>query len=134
MLTQPPARAEMQQAPAAELDVRGFSYEDRRAMLPALAAALNASGCWLHGSKAVSLAQMEYRFEMPLRSAVELYSGLVGCGLELTRNSHAELTGLCTLRRHNLPAQQMGRVIDVRLEVNFVEEIAAIVAPMGGHA
>jgi len=134
MLPQPPALDEIQQAPAAELDVRGSSYEDRRAMLPALAAALNASGCWLHGSKAVSPAQMEYRFEMPLSSAVELYSGLVGCGLELTRNSHAELTGLCTLRRHNLPQRQLGRVIDVRLEVNFVDEIAALVAPTGGHA
>jgi len=120
--------------PTPDLAVRGFSYEDRRELLPALAEALTASGCWLHDRKAVSLAQMEYRFEMPLRSAVELYSGLVGCGLELTRNSHMELTGLCTLRRHNSRPQQLGRVIGVRLEVNFVEEIEAHLAPSAGHA
>jgi hypothetical protein len=64
------------QPAVADLDVRGFSYEARSAILPALAEALASSGCWLHDRKALSLAQMEYRFEMPLRSAVDLYSGL----------------------------------------------------------
>ena len=117
-----------------DLDVRSFSYVARRDILPALAEALTASGCWLQGSKAVSLAQMEYRFEMPLRSAVELYSGLVGCGLELTRDSHMGLTGLCTLRRHNPRPQQVGQVIGVRLEVSFLEDIATYPVPTGGHA
>jgi hypothetical protein len=117
----------------AELDVRGYSYEDRGAILPALAEALAASGCWLHGRKAVSLAQMEYYFDLPLRSAVDLYSGLVGCGLELTRDSHAELTGLCTLR-HNPRAQPLGRVIGVRLEVSFLEDVETQPALATGNA
>jgi len=117
-----------------DLAVRGFSYEDRRAILPALAEALAASGCWLHDRKAVSLAQMEFHFELPLRSAVDLYGGLVGCGLELTRASHLELTGLCTLRRHNSRPQQQGRVIGVRLEINFLEEIETQPAPAAGNA
>jgi hypothetical protein len=127
-LTSPPP-----QPAAPDLDVRGFSYEDRREILPALAEALAASGCWLHGHKAVSPAQMEYRFELPLRSAVDLYSGLVGCGLELTRSSHLELTGLCTLR-HNPRPQQLGRVIGVRLEVSFLEDIELQPAPPAGNA
>jgi hypothetical protein len=135
MASQLPAfTAAQPQTRAPELDVRSFSYVDRREILPALAEALTASGCWLQGSKAVSLAQMEYRFEMPLHYAVELYGGLVGCGLELTRDSHAELTGLCTLRRHNPREQQMGRVIGVRLEVNFLEEIETYPVPTSGHA
>jgi len=133
MPPQLPSLAEPQPA-VPDLAVRGFSYEDRRAILPALAEALAASGCWLHERKALSLAQMEYRFEMPLRSADELYSGLVGCGLELTRDSHMELAGLCTLRRHNPRPQQLGRVIGVRLEVNFLEEIETHPVPTGGHA
>ena len=130
----PPLTDLPQAATAPDVAVCGYSYEDRREILPALAEALAASGCWLHDSKAKSLAQMEYRFELPLRSAVELYSGLVGCGLELTRDSHAELTGLCTLRRHNTPQQELGRVIDVRLEVNFLDEIPVHAAASGGHA
>jgi len=122
-----------QQRAPPDLDVRGFSYEDRREILPALAEALASSGCWLQDRKAVSLAQMEYRFELPLRSAVDLYSGLIGCGLELTRASHLDLTGLCTLRRHN-SRQQLGRVIGVRLEVSFLEDIETQPAPASGHA
>jgi hypothetical protein len=114
--------------------VRGFSYEDRREILPALTEALAASGCWVHDHKALSLAQMEYYIELPLHSADELYSGLVGCGLELTRDSHLDLTGLCTLRRHNPRPQQVGRVIGVRLEVSFLEEIGAQSAPPAGNA
>ena len=117
-----------------DLAVRGFSYEDRRAILPALAEVLTASGCSLYDRKAVSFAQMEYHFELPLRSAIELYSGLVGCGLELTRASHLELTGLCTLRRHNPRPQQQGRVIGVRLEVSFLEEIELQPMPAAGNA
>jgi len=134
MSSQLPAMSEVPQLAVADLDVRGFSYEDRSAILPALAEALTASGCWLHDSRAVSLGQMEYSFEVPLRSAVELYSGLVGCGLELTRNSHLELTGLCTLRHHNPRPQQLGRVIGVCLEVNFVEEIETLPVQVGGNA
>jgi hypothetical protein len=134
MASQLPSHTAPSQLVAPDLAVRGFSYEDRRAILPALAEALAASGCWLHGSKAVSTAQMEYHFELPLHSAVELYSGLVGCGLELTRDSHMELTGLCTLRRHNPRPQQVGRVIGVRLEVSFLEEIETMPALTPGHA
>lgn len=130
----PPLTESPRSTAAPDVAVRSYSYEDRREILPALAEALTASGCWLHGSKAVTLAQMEYRFELPLRSAYELYSGLVGCGLELTRDSHTELTGLCTLRRHNTRQQELGRVIDVRLEVNFLEEIPVHATASGGHA
>jgi hypothetical protein len=129
----PPIYAATLMPVTTELDVRGFSYEDRRAILPALAEALDTSGCWVHDRKAVSLAQMEFHFDMPLRSAVDLYSGLVGCGLELTRASHLELTGLCTLR-HNPRPQHLGRVIGVRLEVSFLEEIETQPVPTGGHA
>ena len=135
MPSQLPSLIAAQPKPAAnELEVRSYSYEDRREILPALAEALAASGCWLHGRKATSLAQMEYHFDLPLRSAVDLYSGLVGCGLELTRDSHQELTGLCTLRRHNPRAQQLGRVIGIRLEVNFLEDVATQPAQSTGNA
>jgi hypothetical protein len=117
---------------APDLAVRGYSYEDRKAMLPALAAALAASGCWLHDRKAVSAEQMNYHFELPLHAAEELYSGLVECGLELTRDSHQELLGLCTLGRHHRRQQQPGRVIGVRLEVNFLVEVETLsVTPVG---
>ncbi len=70
-----------------------------------------------------SFSQVEFFFEMQLRSALEIYSALVGAGLELSQASHAELTGLCTMRRHKHALRaRPGRVLSVRLEVSFLEE------------
>ena len=110
----------------AQLEVRSFTYDDRREILKALGEAMNRSGCWLLERKALSTTQMEYRFEVQLHSAVDLYIALIECGLELTRASHLELTELCMLRKHNQSQCELRRVIPVRLEISFLEDVAAL--------
>lgn len=106
--------------PAVEL--RGFSYDEQRRIVPALLDAMAACGCWVEEQRVLSPTQTELRFEVHLRSAFELYSELVAAGVELTRDSHVKLTGLCTLRGHNPRQAKRRRVISVRLEVSFIEE------------
>lgn len=107
------------------VDVRGFSHQDRYHILAALEGALNNCGCWLLDQRALSAEQMEMVFEVQLRSALDLYGALIAAGVELTRDSHATLTGLCTLRRHNFRSPHHGHIVSVRLVVSFVEESAA---------
>jgi hypothetical protein len=127
-LTPPPP--ETAPAEAASLDLRGFSYDERRAILPAVTAAVSSGGCWLKERRAVSFSQVEFRFEMQVRAAIDLYSALIAAGLELTQDTHAELTGLCTLRRHNHRLHDpTSRLLSVRLEVSFLEETAFELAP-----
>jgi len=109
-----------------QLDVRSFTYDDRRDILTALGEAMNRCGCWLLERKALSTTQMEYRFEVQLHSAVDLYIALIECGLELTRASHLELTELCMLRKHNQSQCELRRVIHVRLEISFLEDIVPL--------
>lgn len=109
-----------------QLEVRSFTYDDRREILAALGEAMNLCGCWLLERKALSTTQMEYRFEVQLHSAVDLYIALIECGLELTRASHLELTELCMLRKHNQSQCELRRVIHVRLEISFLEDVAAL--------
>jgi hypothetical protein len=127
-MTQPgiqPPLAEPAPAEAADLDLRGFSYEERRSILPAVTEAVSSGGCWLKERRAVSFSQVVFLFEMQIRAAIELYSALIGTGLELTQDTHAELTGLCTVRRHNHRLQDRpSRVLSVRLEVSFLEDTA----------
>jgi hypothetical protein len=104
------------------LEVRSFTYDDRRDILASLAEAMSSCGCWLLERKALSTTQMEYRFEVQLRSAVDMYISIIECGLELTRASHVELTSLCMLRKHN-GASELQRVITVRLEISFLEDV-----------
>jgi hypothetical protein len=118
----PAPRAE----PAADsrnLLLQSFSYEGRRVILPALADAMTHCGCWLLERKVVSLSQLEYIFEVQQRAVLDLYSGLIGAGLELTRASHLELTGLCGLLKHDLTAAARRRIVHVQLEISFLEEL-----------
>jgi hypothetical protein len=119
-----------EQTPPPALDpavaLRGSSHQDRRRILPALDLAMHHCGCWVLRRGTLSTSQVELVFEIHLRSAFELYGALIAAGVELTRDSHAALTGLCTLRRHQ-PASQPGaagpaRIVTVRLEVSFLEE------------
>ncbi len=101
--------------------LQSFSYETRRIILPALSDAMVHSGCWLLERKVVSHSQLDYVFELQQCDVLELYSGLIGVGLELTRASHLELTGLCSLLKHDLTARR--RIVHVQLEVSFLEEL-----------
>src|SRR3978361_1028290 len=81
------------------VEITTFSYEDRRVIFPAVTEALELCGCWLLQRHSTSFTQVEFHFEVHLRSVVELYAALIGAGLELTRSIHEDMTALCTLRR-----------------------------------
>jgi hypothetical protein len=106
----------------APVALRGHSYDDHRTIVPALLDTMAACGCWVLDQKALSPTQTELSFEVQLRSVFELYSGLVGAGVELTRDSHIRLTGLCTLRDHNPRQAKRRRVVTICLELCFLEE------------
>lgn len=106
--------------PAVQL--RGHSYDDHRKIIPAVLESMAACGCWLTEQRALSATLTELSFEVQLRSVYELYSGLIGAGVELSRDSHTRMTSLCTVRDHNPRQAKRRRVITVRLEVNFLEQ------------
>jgi hypothetical protein len=105
--------------------LRGHSYDDHRTILPALLDTMAACGCWVLDQKALSSTQTELSFEVQLRAVFELYSGLIAAGVELTRDSHTRLTGLCTLRDHNPRKAKRRRIVTIRLEVSFLDEFTA---------
>jgi hypothetical protein len=117
----PPLIAEPRPGPT-PLDIATFSYEDRRAIFPAVAEALELCGCWLLDRRQTSLTQVEFHFELQLRSVLDLYAALIAAGLELTRASHEHLTVLWTLRRHEDCPNGLSGVVTVCLLVNFLED------------
>jgi hypothetical protein len=44
-------------------------------------------------------------------------------GLELTRGTHDTLTALCTSRKHIALSTPPGRLVCIRLELNFLEDV-----------
>ena len=104
-------------------DLQGYSYQDRQGLLPNLTSAFSQSGGWVLERKTISATSMEFRIEIQLHGIVELYSSLVGTGLELTRATHATLTALCNSRKHLARSHQPGQLVSIRLGLSFLEDV-----------
>ena len=104
-------------------DLQGYSYQDREGLLPNLTTAFTHCGGWVLERKTISASAMEFRIEIQLQGIVELYASLVGTGVELTRGTHDTLTALCTSRKHIANSAQPGRLLSIRLELMFLEDV-----------
>ena len=104
-------------------DLQGYSYQDRQGLLPTLTTAFTHCGGWVLERKTTSATAMEFRIEIQLQGIVELYSSLVATGVELTRGTHDTLTALCTSRKHIALSTQPSRLLAIRLELNFLEDV-----------
>ena len=104
------------------LDLQGHSYSDRFSVLQTLTNSLTASGVWITGRNTVSPTITELCLEIQLRSVLELYIALLAAGLELSRLTHDALTDLLTCH-NNLDASSGSNIVNIRLEVNFREDI-----------
>ena len=116
---------------AQALDIQGFSYEDRRDVLPLLSAGLTNCGGWVMDRRTLSPASLEFHLEIELRSVVDLYATLLAAGLELTRSGHAALTELCLCRKHMAVSAGLGKAVAVRLEVSFLSDAGTAAARSG---
>ena len=104
------------------IELRGRSFEDHQEFVPMLLDTMASCGCWLLQRRELPPNVTELNFEVLLRSVFELYSGLLSCGVELSRDSHTRMKSLCTVRDHNPHRAKRRRVLAVRLELIFVEE------------
>ncbi|ADW67846.1 hypothetical protein [Granulicella tundricola] len=105
------------------LDLQAYSYEDRQGLIPALTQAFTHSGGWVLERTTTSTSTIEFRLEIQLRGIADLYAALVEAGIELTRTAHATLTDLCTCRQHVMRTAQPNRVISLRLELSFLDDV-----------
>lgn len=104
------------------LDIKGFSFEERHGLLPGLTSAFADCGGWILDRKTLSPTTMEFRLEIQLRVAVDLYSSILASGLELTRAGHLGLTHLSTCRKNLAAPSDLGQVVTIRLEISFIED------------
>ena len=105
------------------LDLRSFSYDDRDRVLPQLLNGLADCGGWVLDRRTLSSTAVEFRIEVQLRSIVDLYALMIATGLELTRFSHLALTDLCTCRKNAAAMTDLGQLVTLRMEINFLEEL-----------
>jgi hypothetical protein len=106
------------------LDIQSFTYEQRQSLLADLTAVFCNCGGWILERKTLSATNMEIRVEIQLRAILDLYAAIVATGLELTRSGHEALTELCTRRKHMPITAELGQIVIIRLEINFLDDVA----------
>jgi hypothetical protein len=104
------------------LEIQGFSYEERHGLLPTLTSAFADCGGWILDRKTLSPSTMEFRVEIQLRAAIDLYSSIIASGLELTRSGHLGLTHLCTCHKNLSAPADLGQLVTIRIEISFLED------------
>jgi hypothetical protein len=107
------------------IDLRGRSFEDHQQLVPVLLDAMATCGCWLLERRELPPNATQLSFELQLRSVFELYSGLLSCGVDLSRDSHTRMKSLCTVRDHNPHRAKRRRILTVRLELIFMDDLDA---------
>jgi hypothetical protein len=105
------------------IDIHAFTYEQRHGVLPTLTTAFHTCGGWVLERKTLSPTNMEFRVEIQLRSILEFYAAIVASGVELTHTGHEALTELCSRRRHLKLAAELGQIVTIRLEINFLDDL-----------
>jgi hypothetical protein len=105
------------------LDIQGFSYEERHGLLPALTTAFADCGGWILDRRTLSPSMVEFRLEIQLRAAIDLYASIIASGLELTRAGHLALTELCACRRHHPSVADRHNVVSIRIEISFLDDV-----------
>ena len=102
--------------------LRAISYGDRAKVSRLLGQALEDCGCWIR-HRAGTACGLILAFEAPLREMAELYPSLLESGLEFDRRTRCELEMLCTLGRFALEREGVSRVVILRLELTFADEL-----------
>ena len=105
------------------LDIQAFTYEQRNGLLPQLTAAFANSGGWILERKTLSPTNIEFCVEIQLCAILDLYAAIIGTGVELTRSGHGSLTELCSRRKHLRQSADLGQVVTIRLELNFLDDL-----------
>lgn len=108
------------------LDIQAFTFEDRYGLLQHLPSALARCGAWVTERQTSSIDSIEFQLEIRLRMSLDVYSAIVGSGIELTRAGHDVLTDLCTVRKHTPLSSELGQLVGLRLHVRFLDEISLL--------
>jgi hypothetical protein len=105
------------------LYIQAFTYEPRHDLVGQLTAAFANCGGWVIERKTLSPVSLAFLIEIQLRSVLDLYAAIVGTGVELTRAGHDAFTELCLRLRHMRMMAELGKVVSIRLEITFLDDL-----------
>lgn len=99
------------------LEMKGISVEEPGPLARSLTTAILASGGWVLSRAAQDTGQLNLLFEFERRACVEIYSTLIGAGVEFGQHGHIRFINLCrnTLA---LPQESQSEIASIDLEIH----------------
>lgn len=81
------------------MHLQAIALEEPDRLIRALTGVIISSGGWVLSRGSTDGGVVSLLFEFERNACVDIYSGLVGAGLELTRTGHLRFTQLCQCTR-----------------------------------
>ena len=83
------------------MEMKAIALGDPANLVKALTGAVLGCNGWILSRGASDTGTVNMLFEFERRACVDIYSALIGAGLELSKNGHIRLTELCQCTRSN---------------------------------
>jgi hypothetical protein len=111
------------------LQMRAVAMEEPSRLVQTLTGAILGCGGWVLSRGANDTGTVTMLFEFERHACLDIYSVLIGAGVELSRSGHVRFTELCQCTRSNLP-DCGSEIASVDLEIqtlpsNAVESLRA---------
>ena len=105
------------------MQMKGFSLEDPSQLVRSLTGAILGCGGWVLSRGANETGTISMLFEFQRRHSMDIYSVLVGAGVELSYHGHRRITELCQCTRCH-PCDCGSEIASIDLEVEtFLREV-----------
>jgi hypothetical protein len=98
------------------MQMKAISPEEPSVLVQSLTCAILECGGWVLSRGADDFGSINLLFEFERQACLEIYTGLVAAGLELSQAGHIRFTELCQCTR-NHPADCSTEIASVDLEI-----------------
>jgi hypothetical protein len=114
------------------LEMRAVSIEEPSRLVQSLTGAILGCGGWVLSRGATDAGTIKMLFEFERRACVDIYSVLIGAGVELSHTGHVRFTALCQCTRIQ-PRDCGAEIASIDLEIQTFppEEVRQAIA-VGG--
>lgn len=98
------------------LQMRAVSIEEPSRLVQSLTGTILGCGGWVLSRGATDSGAVKMLFEFERRACVDIYSVLIGAGVELSQTGHIRLTELCQCTRSH-PRDCSAEIVSIDLEI-----------------
>jgi hypothetical protein len=115
------------------LEIQAVSSVEPSNLVGTLTGAILGCGGWVLTRSATDCGRVTILFEFERAACVEIYTAVIACGIELSRNGHIRMTELCHCTRNHL-GECGGQIASIELEIQTSPLKIAGSSAAGGNA